>query len=1797
MWGKEKKLKKIVKPIMISLVVASIAITCVPLNDIFIHAESKENFALDKEGFASFEDVENGFQAKKALDGKEGNDSRWAAKEGESSAWLCVDLAGEKTFDEFRILQENESQRIGKFLIEGSHDGSTFESIYQSEDKSLTNGYEADLRVKLESNVTYRYVRIHIQSLIKEAYPSISLREFEVLGTTAEVNTPVNENLALHKSVTTSVEYATMPGSNLCDDDEKSRWSSEQKPIQWAYVDLQESYNFNTFSMIWEDKNNYASAYNIYVSDDVNKWGDPVIKRTGNTSSTSTEILEDSVKGRYVKLEVITQTGYPSVSCRDFKVMLSDSQISPQDPMENVALNMMAASDSNETKELNALKAVDGDKTTRNSRWASGLGSGQHWLSIDLGEKRNIKTVYLYWETRKAMDYEIQLSDTGAEGSWYTVKHIKNQPLQKNDKIVLDKAETAQYIRLYVNSFTADDPDTANSWNNVSVYEMEVYGGEPSESVSDILNQIKIEEPQLGDKKLKLKLPQNADYEVTYNGTDYEQVVDENLNIYEPIVDTVVNISFKIINKKTKEYEFKEIGLTIPGTYKQEEKDNAAPLILPELREWKGLSGSFTLTSSSRIVYDQSELKEVAEAMAEDYLDLTGNSMEIVQGSPKANDIYFTLTKDASKGLMKEGYLLDINDQVTVSAQTTTGAYWGTRSILQALKKNDFKTLPKGIARDYPLYEIRGFILDVGRKTFTMDYLQQLVKEMSWYKMNDFQIHLNDNLIPLEYYSQKGEDVFQAYSAFRLESTIKEGGNNGLNKQDLTSTDMFYSKNEFRDLIKESRTLGVNIVPEIDTPAHSLVLTKVRPDLRLGEYGRENDHLNLISKYSESLSFVQSIFSEYMTEENPVFDEETIVHIGADEYHASSESYRRFVNDMLDYVEDTGRKARVWGSFTQANKGEEIEAEGVEINLWNFGYANMDQMYENGFDLINCNDGNYYIVPNAGYYYDYLSDSTMYNLDINTIGGVTIPAGDDQMKGGAFAVWNDMTDYLDNGVSEYDVYDRIERGLPLFAAKLWGKGSMNLQQAKQTSDDLGDAPRTNFGYEITSEEDAILNLSMDNLKDSSSNHHAITLGKNAEIEQVDFKNALKLNGKESYIKTDLDTAGLGNDLRIKVKRTSNSLDEQILLESSYGSMKAVQKDTGKVGFSRELFDYSFNYTLPINEWVELEFKNQQNKMELYVNGKLVDVLGDDEKIEGRKMLATGMFPLSRIGSMTNAFIGYVDDVRIGKNDSFVTTMQLDHAIWNAEAVLSTQGNVSLSTTIKEAKKLLSSYQPDQAKISQYTKDIEDALTMMKYQKADYTRIDAYISLTKTLDQFTKGSVQQLNQALDNVRYKLPYKLQTTVDSYESAIVSALDRLTLTKEIDQNFIDQSKLSASASSYQKDGSDPKNVLDGSTSTMWHTAWSNTTMPHWINLENKESMEVKGVVYVPRQTGVNGNLTKYRIEVSDNGSDYQTVAEGTLKNDTETKTISFDPVKTKHVRIVYVGAVNNNGSASEIQLIQANVKADINGLNEMINHAKALKDYGFTQQTWNALQNVITKAESLLESEDANAVIEMKQELAYSIVSLRLTAKVEAVDKSVLEMIIKEAESKNKEMYTEESWIVFETTLKEAHVVFLDDKAVQEEVDKAATELTNSIQALVENIVEDVVQKDKLYEALEKYAGYISTDYTKETWNLFKQAYDHASTVYTNLNATQEMVDQAMEKLIETASNLKKEEAETIDPSTPEKEESNKTDTENETTKKPDKVIPETGTQSYIGIWFISIILTGIVIRVWYHKRKSM
>lgn len=1545
--------------------------------------------------------------------------------------------------------------------------------------------------------------------------------------------TPVNTNLAADKTVTASAEYGSMPASNLTDDDTASRWSTERDATQWAYVDLGASYDMNYFSVIWESDSVYASAYNIYVSDDTEDWGEPVVSRTDNASGSSEDRLESNVTGQYVKLEVTSMHGYPSVSASDFKVMLKDeSQSTPQDPEENVALGRTGYSSSNETADLTADKAFDGDTSTRASRWSSNVGNPPHWLYVDLGEQRDVKTVRIFWETRKATNYEIQISDDAQD--WDTVKTLTERPASTTDTITLDDTVQARYVRLYISASDAKDPDSDGTWNSISVYEMEVYGGTPAISMGDIGNMITVETPTADSDKLVVNLPKVEGYTVTYNGTDLEQVIDSDLTIYHPVVDKTVNVSFKIVEDETEDYEFKEIPVTVPGQYTEAESDNAAPAVLPELQEWKGGTGSFTLTDNSRIVYDSEELKAAADEMAADFLDLTGREISVVSGdasSVQAGDFFFTMTDDTTLGLMDEGYLMDISDSITVTSETETGAYWATRTILQALKQSDYTTIPQGITRDYPLYKVRGFILDVGRKTFTLDYLEQVVKEMSWYKMNDFQVHLNDNLIGLE----NKEDPMTAYSAFRLENdTVKEGGyltdaeGNPLTvdgeelqyEQDLTSTDLWYTKEEFKNFIQESRELGVNIVPEIDTPAHSLALTKVLPELRYGTSGRQNDHLDLVDSYDQCLAFVQTIFSEYLDE--GVFDQDTIVHIGADEYNASSEAYRKFVNDMIDFVEETGRQARVWGSFTAASQGEDIDAEGVQINLWNFGYANMDKMYEDGFDLINCNDGNYYIVPNAGYYYDYLSDGTMYNLAINTISGVTIPAGDKQMVGGAFAVWNDMTDYLDNGVSEYDVYDRISN-MSLFAAKLWGKGDLDLTGAQARSEELGDAPRTNFGYEVDSATDEYMNLPMDELKDTSANNFAVNEGENASIVEVDGKNALELNGGTSYITTGLETAGLGNDLRVKVKRTSDSTDEQILFESPYGSIKAVQAETGKVGFSRERYDYSFNYTLPLNEWVELEFKNQQNSIQLYVNGELVDTIGDGERVEGRPLLATMMFPMSVIGSETNSFIGYVDDVRIGVNADFASTMSLDYAIWSAVSILDESNTDTLTPLIEEGKAVLTQYNPDAAEIARLTEELNNAVAASDYETADYSRIEAYKSLVTDLSAFTDESAANVTRVLESIRYGLPASMQDVVDGYEKALVDAIDALETKPLTNLYYVDQSTMTATASSYQQDGSNPSNVLDGNTSTMWHTNWNITTMPHWIDLQMSEPTEIAGLVYTPRQTGTNGNVTSYEIQVLVDGQ-YVTHATGTLPNNSETKEITFDPITTTNVRLVYNQAVNNNGSAAELQVVRANISADTEGLQAAVENAKTLmsqldKD-AYTEESWSALESVIAAAEELLgqEDPDANDVANMIYDIQKAVTELRLKDKAEEPD--------------------------------------------------------------------PVVDKTELYALLEQYGGYKSSDYTAETWKPFKAAYDAAKEVYLDESATQEEVDAAIEELARTGKALVK----ASEPTVP-------SDGDEQTTEKPPVTTPgttvKTGVTETAGvIYAMALILSvgAISVLVW-------
>lgn len=1440
-------------------------------------------------------------------------------------------------------------------------------------------------------------------------------------------------NLALNKSVEVTKEHEKS-GKRLVDGDKTKagRWMTEAPAAEAhsAIVDLQKVEKVNYFEITWEDATNCGADFKLYASRDKVSWGAPIKEWKGNTEPVTRLKLDAPVDAQFIKLEITRMNGAYGVSVAELEVWnIAGEAPSPapeqQTPETNIARKAKVATSSNEDGNLTGEKAIDGNTSARESRWATKTGARPAWIQLDFGSTRDVKTFRVYWETRKPKSVKFQYADGESapvkDSEWTTAKEM-GRPSKKTQTVSLEKAVKARYVRVLVEDWDALDPDGGVEWDNISMHELEVYGGDLEKTLDDWLSEVTVDPVTPETKKLSYDLPAVPEgYEIKYNGTDYEQVIDADGTIYRPICDVTVKASFKISSKTDpSDYAFKEFDVKVPGSMTAAGA-NAAPVVLPELREWVGGSGSFAASTARRVVYGDASLKAMAEDFANDYQALTGMRLQVATGtSAQAGDIFFTLGADKAKGLKDEGYLLDVTaDRMTVTAEAVAGANWGGKTILQGMKSGS-GSFPLGTARDYPLYKVRGIILDVGRKTFTLDWLKQMTKQMSFYKMNDFQIHLNDNLIPLEHY--KNEDVFQAYSAFRLESDVKKGGNNGKNQADLTAKDVWYSKKDFKAYIEESKALGVNIIPEIDTPAHSLALTKVRPDLRHGTSGRQNDHLDIAKQYDECFKFVRGIFDEYVKGgDAAVFAGADTIHVGADEYTADGNAYRKFVNDMFKYSEDNGKKARVWGSLSTI-KGD-VEVKGVsedgkhhrEMNLWNPGWADLKKMYELGFDLIDCQDGVFYIVPNAGYYYDYLGDAA-YTDQLNSISGVAIPAGDPQMVGGAYAVWNDMCDYLENGVSEYDIYDRIDHSLGLFAANSWGKGKLDTAGAKAIVSKLGDSPNVDFGYEVSADKNGVVaHWAMDSLKDASELGRDLVAGKNAAIEDVDGKQALKLNGGESFasVKDDaLTTVGLGNDLRVKVKRTSASVDPQVLFESDYGSIMAVQEGTGKVGFTRENRAYSFNYTLPVNEWVELEIKNKFEQASLYVNGTLVDTLGDGETVEGKQLKATLMLPVQRIGSTARAFEGYVDDIRLGgqlpEGTEFSKTMDLEYAILNAEAILAEQGNgtrsmdaANLRALISQARELLKQYNPAQAEVDALLAKINGEIEQVDYAKADYCRIDAYAQLLGSDElkgMFTEQSVAELKAAWTWVRRDLPASMQGIVDGHEQAIVNALNGLELKAAGDLSLIDRTTLKAEANSEQG-GEEAAKAIDGDVNTKWHSKWGNENakLPYTFDLKakNGEPMAVNGLVYTPRPDGGNGVVTGYKVEVSKDGTSFEKVAEGKLADNAEVKTISFDRVEAKIVRLVITAAKGNFGSAAEIGLSDADAKGDFEGLQAMVASAKQIKKDGpckhdtFSDPTWKDLTKAIAAAEDAITAADGdvNTVHGLKAEVARSVAALRL------------------------------------------------------------------------------------------------------------------------------------------------------------------------------------------------------------------
>jgi hypothetical protein len=120
---------------------------------------------------------------------------------------------------------------------------------------------------------------------------------------------------------------------------------------------------------------------------------------------------------------------------------------------------------------------------------------------------------------------------------------------------------------------------------------------------------------------------------------------------------------------------------------------------------------------------------------------------------------------------------------------------------------------------------------------------------------------------------------------------------------------------------------------------------------------------------------------------------------------------------------------------------------------------------------------------------------------------------------------------------------------------------------------------------------------------------------------------------------------------------------------------------------------------------------------------------------------------------------------------------------------------------------------------------------------------------------------------------------------------------------------------------------NAVDGNPSTIWHTQWQDDSPghPHEIIIELTPPSTIKGFTYLPRQDdSENGTIADYEFYVSNDGKDFgKPVKKGTLLSGKDKKTVTFEPVKCRFIKLKALSEVNNEAwtSAAEIGVIPSN------------------------------------------------------------------------------------------------------------------------------------------------------------------------------------------------------------------------------------------------------------------------------------
>lgn len=266
-----------------------------------------------------------------------------------------------------------------------------------------------------------------------------------------------------------------------------------------------------------------------------------------------------------------------------------------------------------------------------------------------------------------------------------------------------------------------------------------------------------------------------------------------------------------------------------------------APQLVPEPKEMQLKEGKFTFSENTKMVLEAQEGVGAGELLRQLIEQKTTWKLEASKELPSENYVVFKVDQTLSE----EHYRLEISEEkIEILASGVSGFVHAVQSIRFLLpaeiasEKNPTAklTVPALSINDGPRYEWRGFMMDVSRHFFEKDYVLQVIDRLSMLKINTLHLHLVDDQgwrLEIKKYPK-----LTKVGGFRADHEDKHWNARPTPESGEEATyGGYYTQEEIREIVAYAEKLGINIVPEVEMPAHVMSALAAYPEISC--FGRE----------------------------------------------------------------------------------------------------------------------------------------------------------------------------------------------------------------------------------------------------------------------------------------------------------------------------------------------------------------------------------------------------------------------------------------------------------------------------------------------------------------------------------------------------------------------------------------------------------------------------------------------------------------------------------------------------------------------------------------------------------------------------------------------------------------------------------------------------------------------------------------------------------------------------------------------------------------------------------------------